>query len=204
MKKGSLFIVSAPSGTGKTTILQRLLAELPALRFSVSHTTRPPRPGEQQGKDYHFVDRRQFEVMRDDDTFLEWAEVHGNLYGTSRQAVEEVLAEGIDVILDIDVQGARQVASTTDAVSVFIVPPSREELRRRLTFRNTDSTETVNLRLQNAGKEMEAVAEYRHIIVNDSIEEAVEMFRAVVLATRSAGRRRFDGSAIDTGLCGVP
>lgn len=202
MSGGSLFIVSAPSGTGKTTVLQHLLAELPALRFSVSHTTRSPRPGEQQGRDYHFVSRREFETMRQNNIFLEWAEVHGNLYGTSRQEVEEVLAEGIDVILDIDVQGARLVANKTKAVSIFIVPPSWEELRRRLTLRGTDSTETVDLRLRNARKEMEAAADYRHVIVNDSVSETVDMFRAVVLATRSAARRRYTGEAIDDRLLG--
>jgi guanylate kinase len=204
MSRGNLFIVSAPSGTGKTTILKRLLAELPALRFSVSHTTRPSRSGEQQGKDYHFVSREQFETMRDGNLFLEWAEVHDNLYGTSRSAVEEMLIKGIDVILDIDVQGARQVAAKTEAVSIFIVPPSRQELRRRLTLRGTDAEETINLRMQNAAKEMEAASAYRHIIVNDSIEEAVKMCRAVVLANRSAGRRRFEGAAIDRGLYGAP
>ena len=202
--RGSLFVVSAPSGAGKTTILQRLLAELPALRFSVSHTTRQPRHGESQGKDYHFVSRQQFEAMRDDNIFLEWAEVHGNFYGTSRSAVEEIMAAGIDIILDIDVQGARQVAAKIKAVSIFISPPSRDELRRRLTERGTDTEQTINLRLENAGKEMDAAAAYQHIIVNDSIEEAVEMCRAVVLATRSAGRRRYNGGAIDPGLYRAP
>lgn len=204
MSRGSLFIVSAPSGTGKTTILQRLLAELPGLRFSVSHTTRPPRSGEQQGKDYHFVSREQFEAMRDENIFLEWAEVHGNLYGTSRPAVEEMLTEGIDVILDIDIQGARQVAEKTEAVSIFIVPPSRQELRRRLTLRGTDPEQTINLRMQNAVIEMEAASAYQHVVVNDSVKEAVEMCRAVVLANRSAARRRYDGAAIDRGLYGAP
>ncbi len=115
----------------------------------------------------------------EEEIFLEWAEVHGNLYGTSRSAVEETLAEGIDVILDIDVQGARQVAAKTAAVSIFIAPPSRDELRRRLAQRGTDAAQTIDLRLENAVKEMEAAAVYRHIIVNDSIEEAVEMCRAV-------------------------
>lgn len=200
MSRGSLFIVSAPSGAGKTTILQRLLAELPALRFSVSHTTRSPRSGERQGRDYHFVSRQQFEAMREGNIFLEWAEVHGNLYGTSRSAVEETLAEGVDVILDIDVQGARQVAAKIESVSIFIAPPSREELRRRLALRGTDTEQTIDLRLENAGKEMEAATAYRHVVVNDSLEEAVDMCRAVVLATRSAGRRRYDASAIDLGL----
>lgn len=200
MSRGSLFIVSAPSGAGKTTILQRLLAELPALRFSVSHTTRSPRSGERQDRDYHFVSRQQFEAMREGNIFLEWAEVHGNLYGTSRSAVEETLAEGVDVILDIDVQGARQVAAKIESVSIFIAPPSREELRRRLALRGTDTEQTIDLRLENAGKEMEAATAYRHVVVNDSLEEAVDMCRAVVLATRSAGRRRYDASAIDLGL----
>lgn len=204
MSRGSIFIVSAPSGTGKTTILQRLLAELPALCFSVSHTTRPPRPGESQGKDYHFVSRQQFEAMRADNIFLEWAEVHGNFYGTSRSVVEETIAKGIDVVLDIDVQGARQVTAKTETISIFIAPPSRDELRRRLALRGTDTEQTINLRLENAVKEMEAAGVYRHIIINDSLAEAVEMCRAVVLAARSASRRRFDGRPIDPTLFGVP
>jgi guanylate kinase len=194
--RGSLFIVSAPSGAGKTTVLQRLLQEVPGISFSVSHTTRPARQGEVEGKDYYFVSKEQFSVMRDRHLFLEWAEVHGNCYGTGLQTVEAALEEGEDIVLDIDVQGARQVRKRTDATSIFIIPPSMQELSARLSGRGTDSSETVKLRLENSVKELQAAAEYDHVIVNDRVNTAVDMLRAVILARRSAERRNADGTAI--------
>ena len=193
MFPGQLFIISAPSGAGKTTILRQVMAELPGLVFSVSHTTRSPRTGEVNGRDYHFVDRESFGRLQAAGDFLEWAEVHGNLYGTSRSAVARQLAAGVDVILDIDVQGARQVRGIKElsAISLFILPPSQGELAKRLSGRNTDSSEVIRLRLENAIREIGECGDYDHRIVNDQLAEAVEMVKAVVLAARSrAGRSR--------------
>jgi guanylate kinase len=202
MISGQLFIISAPSGAGKTTILKQVMADIPALTFSVSHTTRPPRTGEVEGKDYFYVDQSEFEKMRDNHEFLESAEVHGNLYGTSRQAVMDQLGSGTDVILDIDVQGARQVKDNKDIrpISIFIVPPSVAELAKRLSGRATDSAETIRLRLKNSAKEMAQMGMYDHVIVNDELDEAIEMVKAVVLAERSrAGRNRSGATMPDPG-----
>ena len=197
MRRGSLFIVSAPSGAGKTTLLSELFKTVANISFSVSHTTRAPRRGEKDGRDYHFVSRQDFLQMRGQNIFLEWAEVHGNFYGTSSIAVNEVLDKGKDIILDIDVQGARQVRTKTAAISAFIMAPSMGELAARLHRRGTDDERTVKIRLQNAVTEMKAMEEYDHIIVNDDISEASAMLRAVILAQRSRDRRRADGSPID-------
>ena len=199
MTTGKLFILSAPSGAGKTTLLKKVMADLPGLAFSVSHTTRMPRAGEVDGTDYHFVSRSQFEVMRDQGVFLEWAEVHGNLYGTSRPAVLTQLATGLDVILDIDVQGAAIILNSAaiPAASLFISPPSLTELEQRLRGRETDSEETILLRLQNARKEIEAAADYEYLIVNDHLEQAVDTLRAIVIAERSRGHRLPTGQPIE-------
>ncbi|MDD3816245.1 MAG: guanylate kinase [Desulfocapsaceae bacterium] len=199
MTTGKLFILSAPSGAGKTTLLKRVMADLPGLAFSVSHTTRLPRAGEVDGVDYHFVSRGQFETMREQGTFLEWAEVHGNLYGTSRPAVLAQLATGVDVILDIDVQGAAILrdSAALPAASLFITPPSLQELERRLRGRGTDSEETILLRLKNAKVEMEAALEYEYLIVNDHLEQAIDTLRAIVIAERSRGHRLPTGQAIE-------
>ncbi|MBU0663582.1 MAG: guanylate kinase [Proteobacteria bacterium] len=199
MTTGKLFILSAPSGAGKTTLLKRVMADLPGLAFSVSHTTRLPRAGEVDGVDYHFITRDQFEAMREHGTFLEWAEVHGNLYGTSRPAVLAQLATGVDVILDIDVQGAAilRKSATIPAASLFISPPSLRELERRLRGRGTDSEETILLRLKNAKIEMEAALDYEYLIVNDRLEQAIDTLRAVVIAERSRGHRLPTGQAIE-------
>ena len=199
MTTGKLFILSAPSGAGKTTLLKRVMADLPGLAFSVSHTTRLPRAGEQDGVDYHFVSRAQFEAMRDQGVFLEWAEVHGNLYGTSRPAVLAQLATGLDVILDIDVQGAAilRESAAIPAASLFISPPSLPELERRLRGRGTDSEETVLLRLKNARQEMQAAVDYEYLIINDRLEQAVDTLRAIVIAERSRGHRLPTGQSIE-------
>ncbi len=192
---GNLIIISAPSGTGKTTIVKQLFAGLTGFTFSVSHTTRPPRQGERNGVDYHFVDRQTFITMRDHGEFLEWAEVHGNFYGTSRKAVEEKQAAGLDVFLDIDVQGARQVRKTVEKniCSVFLVPPSWQEQERRLAGRGTDAAEVVALRLKNARQEMADAPLYDYLIVNDTVERAVDTLRAIVIAERSRSRRDRNG-----------
>lgn len=193
--RGNLIIISAPSGTGKTTILKRLFAQVKGVTFSVSHTTRSPRTGEKEGVDYYFVDQETFKQMRAANEFLEWAEVHDNFYGTSRREVDRHLVQGLDVFLDIDVQGARQVreAAGGECFSIFIIPPSWEEQERRLTGRGTDSPETIRLRLQNARKEMQDAGLYDYLIVNDTVEQAVDTLRAIIIAQRCRTRRNTDG-----------
>jgi len=198
MNKGFLLVLSAPSGCGKTTILRKVMADLPGLEFSVSHTTRKPRPGEQDGRDYHFVDKGQFEKLRDQQPsgFLEWAEVHGNYYGTSRLDVESRLNEGLDVVLDIDVQGAAQIRRNAEPVSVFIAPPSLSELERRLRGRGTESPESLALRLANAEQELQDADSYTYLIVNDRLDEAVQSLQAIVVAERCRRRRCLDGTPV--------
>lgn len=191
MNEGILLVLSAPSGCGKTTLLRQVMAELPGLSFSVSHTTRQPRPGEEHGRDYHFVNQDQFKALRDQQPsgFLEWAEVHGNLYGTSRQEVESRLATGTDVILDIDVQGAEQVRHNAQPVTVFIAPPSLAELEQRLRGRGTESPESLRIRLANAEKEMQAAPAYTYLIINDQLNQAVLELKSVIIAERCRRRR---------------
>lgn len=198
MARGSVFIISAPSGTGKTTILKKVIAAMQNVEFSVSHTTRAPRSGEQDGDDYFFVDRAAFEAMHAADTFIEWAEVHGNYYGTSRQAVERSLSQGKDIILDIDVQGARQLREKTgkEAVFVFIAPPSLEELAGRLRKRGTDTDSVMQVRLHNARRELADMNLYDYVIVNDVLENAVQVLRSIIIAERSRKRRALDGKAL--------
>ena len=198
VKEGQLFILSAPSGTGKTTILKRVMANVTNLGFSISHTTRAPRKGEQNGVDYHFVTVAEFQTMRENNLFLEWAEVHGNFYGTSRPAVLELLESGQDIILDIDVQGAAIIAAdaTVHGVSVFVAPPSLSELEKRLRGRGTDTNETIELRLNNAAKEMDATESYDYLVINDDLEEAVSTLQSVIIAERSHGHRLPTGDPI--------
>ena len=187
--RGELFIVASPSGGGKTTLIRRVMEQLAAegreAHFSVSHTTRAPRACERDGVDYHFVDRAAFQVMSARGEFLEFAEVHGNFYGTSRAEVEGRLERGCDVFLDIDVQGARQVrASVPDAVKVFIFPPSREELHRRLVARRQDSDAAIALRIRNAVQEMREYAEFDYVIINDRLEDATRALASIVASAR--------------------
>lgn len=202
MTRGHLFVISAPSGAGKTTLLKPILASLPALAFSVSHTTRKPRTGEVKGKDYFFVESEGFAALREEGDFLEWAEVHGNFYGTSRRAVEAQLATGQDVILDIDVQGAQQLRARKDlpATFIFIAPPSLVELERRLTGRQTEEAATIALRLQNARQELRAIDQYDYLIVNDNLEQAQSMLTAIILEKRAMARRGYDGKSLDLSL----
>ena len=195
---GRLFIISAPSGAGKTTLLQKVVPHIQRLVFSVSHTTRAPRPGEREGVHYYFVDRSVFEEMRRADAFLEWAEVHGQLYGTSRKAVFTQLETGVDVILDIDVQGARiiQGSGLIDATSIFISPPDLQELDRRLRGRAQDSEQTIQLRMKNAGEEMQASVGYEYLIVNGRLDDAAKVLEAIILAERAKMRRLPSGLAI--------
>lgn len=196
MKGGQLFIISAPSGSGKTSVVKGVMATLPGLAFSVSHTTRQPRALEENGVDYFFTDRAGFLAMRDSHAFLEWAEVHGNLYGTSQAAVRNQLARGIDIILDIDIQGARQLRENLELhpVFIFIAPPSRQELERRLIGRGTESSESIELRCRNALAEMADLDLYDYLIVNDKLDEAITMLRSIIIAERSRSRRLLSGA----------
>lgn len=186
-------ILSAPSGAGKTTIAKRLLAERQDLGYSVSATTRAPRTGEVDGRDYHFLSHAEFEALRDRGEFAEWAPVHGNYYGTLRSAVQAVLDEGRHVIMDIDIQGAALFARAfPDAVLIFVLPPSADVLAGRLAGRATDSAETVALRLRNAREEIAAVDDYQYVVVNDDLDRAVAHVAAIIDA-ESARRERQRG-----------
>jgi guanylate kinase len=186
MPAGIPFVISAPSGAGKSTLVGDLRAGVEGLAFSVSHTTRPPRQGDREGVDYHFVERGAFEQMMREGAFAEWAEVHGNLYGTSLRALREQLSAGTDVVLDIDVQGALQIASTVpQTVLVFILPPSWQELRRRLESRGLDPTEVIEKRLKNAREELDRAHRYHYLVVNDDRERAVRELCCIVRAERS-------------------
>ncbi|NWF92035.1 MAG: guanylate kinase [Syntrophaceae bacterium] len=183
--RGLIFVISAPSGTGKTTLVRAVLAELPGLDFSVSYTTRPPRANEQEGEDYHFVTPALFQKMIERGEFLEWAEVLGNRYGTPLVNVDHLAAKGIDLILDIDTQGAKKVLEKLNqAVLIYILPPSLDSLRERLVRRGLDSTEMVEMRLASAKKDMEEARWYHYLIVNERIEEAVEKLKAIIIAER--------------------
>lgn len=194
MSRGDLFIVSSPSGAGKTTLIRRVLEDPRiggTLHFSVSHTTRPPRTGERDGVEYHFVDEAGFRAIEESGGFLEWAVVYGNLYGTSRAEVEPRLERGLDVLLDIDVQGARQVRShVPEAVKVIVFPPSREVLEARLKTRASDAPEVVRRRLAAARKEMEEWGEFDYAIINEDLEAAVDELRSILVARRAGKSRR--------------
>jgi guanylate kinase len=185
MTASVLFVVSAPSGAGKTSLLRALILTDPRLRLSVSHTTRAPRPGEEGGVHYHFVARETFERMIETGGFLEHAKVFDNLYGTAEQSVRHTLESGLDVVLEIDWQGARQVRERfAEAVSVFIVPPSVEALRERLAGRGQDSAEIIARRMRDARSELSHVGEYDYVVVNDDFNQALADLRAIVAAER--------------------
>jgi guanylate kinase len=181
LRRGTLLVLSAPSGAGKTTLVKALLARDPSLRFSISYTTRPPRPGETDGRDYCFVDRARFQQMVSQEEFLEHAEVFGNCYGTSRTQVEVLRTGGHDVLLEIDWQGARQIrANAPDCRTVFILPPSVAELERRLRSRGTDSEAVIRRRLGQALDDMAHWAEFDFVIVNEILDEAVNGLIAIL------------------------
>ena len=182
---GTLFVVTAPSGAGKTTLVRGLLQRDARVQLSVSFTTRGPRAGEQNGREYHFVDLATFRALRDRGEFLEWAEVHGNYYATSKVWLKEQVAAGRDTLLEIDWQGAQQVRKAfPDAVGVFILPPSLDELEKRLRGRNTDRDDVISRRLLAARGEMRHVAEFDYVIINNELQEALEDLVAVVRAAR--------------------
>lgn len=182
---GHLYIVAAPSGAGKTTLVRMLLENDSGIRLSISYTTRAPRPGEQDGREYNFVDLATFRGMAERGEFIEWAEVHGNCYGTSRLWIEREMAAGRDVLLEIDWQGAQQVRRLfAQAIGVFVLPPSLAELERRLRGRGTDSAEVVARRLAAACEEMRHVGEFDYVIINDELPAALGDLQAVVRASR--------------------
>ncbi|HEB55010.1 MAG TPA: guanylate kinase [Gammaproteobacteria bacterium] len=182
---GTLYIFSAPSGAGKTSLVKALLAEMDGIEVSVSHTTRAMRPGEQEGVDYHFISKDEFETMIEADAFLEHAHVFDNFYGTARSSIETRLAAGADVILEIDWQGARQVrAWKADAVSVFILPPSRQALEERLRRRGQDDEKTIARRMRDAVSEMSHYEEFDYLVINDQFDQALQDLCAIVSARR--------------------
>ena len=199
-RHGVPIVVSAPSGGGKTTMCHRVIERLSEIEFSVSHTTRAPRPGERPDVDYHFVDDGQFTQLMNDGAFLEWAGVHGKRYGTARREAESRLDSGIDVLFDIDVQGGKQIMERLPtAVLVFVVPPSIDVLERRLRSRASDSEDEVTRRMAAAEDEIQRATFYTHWIVNDHLEQAVDDLEAIVRAERL---RRVDKQALMTRVLG--
>jgi len=179
-------VISAPSGSGKTTLVQKLIRSFFDLRFSVSYTTRGPRGAERDGVDYHFVTRDEFQEKIRKGEFLEWAEVHGNLYGTSKVETERIRTGGQDILLDVDVQGADQVRKAEpEAVTMFVMPPSFQVLEERLRGRKQDSPEVIEGRLAGARREIDRYRDYHYVLVNDGIEETAELLKSIVLAERA-------------------
>ena len=191
-RRGLMIVLSSPSGAGKTTLTRKLLAENDDMQMSVSATTRKPRTGETPGKDYVFVSTAEFEEMLADNAFLEYAKVFDNYYGTPAQPVQDALAEGKDIIFDIDWQGAQQLtqAAADDLVKIFILPPSKIELERRLKSRAQDSAETIAKRMSKSAGEISHWAEYDYVIVNDDLSESMDAIRAIVTAERAKRKRQ--------------
>jgi guanylate kinase len=186
----SVFIISAPSGSGKSTLVHRLMQTLPGLSFSISYTTRPPRPTETNGIDYIFVSREEFEASLARGEFLEYAEVFGNYYGTNRSTFEKAAHAGLDLVLDIDVQGARQLkVAIPEAISIFVLPPSREVLEQRLRSRSQDSEEVIQRRLKGAAEEVRNYTQYDYVLINREIEEASARLATIVKAERLSKAR---------------
>jgi guanylate kinase len=192
-KHGILFVVSAPSGAGKTTLVRKVISQLPKVSLSVSYTTRAPRPGEEKGVDYRFISRDEFSAMEREGKFIEWAPVHGDLYGTPRANVER-LEHGEDLILEIDTQGARKIREAfPDGILIFILPPSLEVLGGRLRTRGGDSEEAIAARLRNAQKELDQMAWYDYIVVNAEIEGATQELASIIRAERCKTERVLGG-----------
>lgn len=189
--RGALFVISGPSGAGKSTLVAATLQAVEGLAFSVSVTTRPPRPGEVDGQHYQFISRERFRELRDADAFIEWATVYERDYGTLRAPTEAALAAGRSLILDIDVQGARQIRQRLpEAVHIFVAPPSLEVLRRRLEMRGTDDPATIERRMTQAAAQLEGCPEYDFVVVNDVLETSLRTFQGIVLAELSRVKRR--------------
>ena len=191
--KGLLFVITAPSGAGKSSLIAKLLADESGLSLSVSYTTRPPRPGEQDGREYHFVDLPAFEAMLERGEFLESAQVHGHHYGTSQKVIDEARARGRDLVLEIDWQGAEQVRRLyPESIGIFILPPSMAELARRLRARAQDAEDVIRRRLRNAAEEMSHAAEFKYAIINNNFDDARLDLRAIVRAERLATGRQLE------------
>lgn len=186
MREPLLIVIAAPSGGGKSTVLSRVFAEVQGLLFSISHTTRPPRKGEENGREYFFVGPERFRSLVAQNAFLEWAEVHGNLYGTTRGELDRARSLSRDLVLDIDVQGAEQVVkSDPKALTIFLKPPSLEVLKARLKGRGTDSPESLAVRIRNAEIELARAGEFQHVVVNDDLDTAVNEVKAIIAAERA-------------------
>lgn len=189
--KGSLFIVSAPSGAGKTTICKKIIKTMDNVKTSVSYTTRKPRQGEVDNEDYSFISEKKFRGMIQKGEFVEWAEVHGNLYGTSRRRLEKIINDGFDVILDIDTQGAQQIKKTyANGVFIFILPPSMTELRDRLEKRMSNTKEDMERRMKRAGEEIRAYKIYDYVIVNDLLKSSLSTFESILVAERQRSSKK--------------
>jgi guanylate kinase len=187
--KGLLFVISSVSGGGKTTVIRGLMEELADLRMSVSHTTRDPRPGEIEGRDYHFVAEDRFRKMVDEGVFLEWAQVYSQFYGTSEDTVDSIMGQGFDVLLDIDVQGAMQVKERNkEGILIFIVAPGVEEQERRLRNRGTESDQELSLRLEAGRQELAFIQEYHYSVLNENVKDAVDTAIAIITAERCRNR----------------
>jgi len=187
--KNLLFIISAPSGTGKTSLCKEVIRNLSNLTSSVSYTTRKPRSGEMDGRDYFFVSPEKFQHMLGQGLFVEWTEIYGNRYGTSKAFIERLMKDQVDILFDIDSRGARKILELyPEGISIFVLPPSLQELKKRLISRGTDSPETITSRLKLAEQEMEDAGFYQYTVVNDSFEEAVKKLKSIVIAERC--RRR--------------
>jgi guanylate kinase len=185
-QRGNIIVLSAPSGAGKTTLCQKLLEQMPDVRMSISYTTRQPRAGEVDGVDYFFVSEDRFRSMIETAAFVEWAEVHGNFYGTARKYIEDVCASGNDVLLDIDVQGARQIQKIfPQSVLIFVLPPSQQALRQRLEGRKTDPPEVIAKRLRKAKDEIRQYHLYNYVIINDILDQALIELLSIVRAERA-------------------
>ena len=189
MREPLLIVIAAPSGGGKSTVLARVFAEVQGLLFSISHTTRPPRKGEENGREYFFVSPERFRSLVAQDAFLEWAEVHGNLYGTTRGELDRARSLARDLVLDIDVQGAAQIVKAyPQALSIFLKPPSEEVLRARLMARGSESEESLAIRLRNARGEIERAPEFQHVVVNDRLDDTVNEVKRLIAEARLTRR----------------
>lgn len=193
-REGKLYILSGPSGAGKGTVLKNLLRDDNAVAFSVSATTRSPRPGERDGVDYMFLSKEEFTSFIEEDAFIEWAKVHNHYYGTLKKVVKDLRQKGQDVILDIDTQGALQMREKgIEAIYIFLAPPSREELKQRLKGRGTESDKSLALRLKNADKEMERIHFYDYLVINDHLHDAVQCLKSIMVAESCRIKRHKEG-----------
>jgi guanylate kinase len=195
-----LFIVSAPSGSGKTSLCSEVIRQLPNLTFSISHTTRPPRSGEREGIDYYYISQEQFKHHIAENKMAEWTEIYGNCYGTSTETIRHLVDSGCDILFDIDERGARQLTSTyPDSVTILILPPSLEELKKRLKERGTDDPASVTERLKRAQAEIEAMSWYQYVVINDRFADAVAQLSSIIIAERCRRNRAIIASILNNG-----